>query len=69
MKESFKKKLVNSKLRCAEHVERMGDENWQREQMPRMWKEKGGEEDKEFGGRTALSIALSRDPPTRHLDG
>ena len=28
--------------------------NWQREQMPRKWREKGGEEDQECDGRTAL---------------
>ena len=28
--------------------------NWQREQMPRMWRETGGEEDRECDGRTVL---------------
>ena len=28
--------------------------NWQREQMPRKWRGKGGEEDRECGRRTAL---------------
>ena len=28
--------------------------NWQREQMPRKWREKGGEEDRKCDGRTAL---------------
>ena len=28
--------------------------NWQREQMARKWMDKGGEEDREFVGRSAL---------------
>ena len=54
MKESLKKKLARSRLKWAGHVERTGDENWQREQMPRKWREKGGDEDRECDGRTAL---------------
>ena len=34
----------------AGHVERMGDENWQRDQMPRKWMGNGGEEDRNCGG-------------------
>ena len=34
MKESFKKTVVRSRLKWAGHVAGMGDEKWQRDQMP-----------------------------------
>ena len=37
----------------AGHMERMGDENG-RVQMPRKWREKGGEEVSDCEGRTGL---------------
>ena len=36
------------------HVERMGDEKRQTEQMPRKGRKKGGKEERECDGRTAL---------------
>ena len=45
VKEHFKKKLVRSRLKWTGHVERMRDENWQRDETPRKWREKGVEED------------------------
>ena len=40
LKETYKKKLARSRLKWTGHVERMRDENWQRDQMPRKWKGK-----------------------------
>ena len=54
VKESFQKKLVSNMVKSAGYEERKGGENWQREQMPRKWKEKGGEEDQECDERIAL---------------
>jgi len=31
-----------------------GRKNWQRDQMPIKWRGKGGEEDRQYDGRTAL---------------
>ena len=39
-KGSVKKKLVRSMLKWPGHVERMGDENWQRDQTSRMWRKR-----------------------------
>ena len=47
MKESFKKKLVRSKLTWRV-MEKCEMKHWQREHLPRKWKEKGGEEDQEW---------------------
>ena len=44
VEESFKRKLVRSRAKWAGHVERMGD-NIGRHEMPRKWREKGGEEE------------------------
>ena len=44
MKETFKKHLV--RCRHAGHVEIMGEENWQRDQMPKIWRGKGVEENR-----------------------
>ena len=44
MKESFKKKLMRS---VAGHMGMKWEmKNWQREQVPRKWRENGGEEDR-----------------------
>ena len=41
VKESVNKKLARTRwMTWAGHLERTGDENWQREQMPRKWREK-----------------------------
>ena len=39
VKERCKKKLARRRLKWAGRVERMGDENWQRDQIPRLWRE------------------------------
>ena len=35
-------------------MERNEEENWQKDQKPRKWRKKGGEEDREWDGRTGL---------------
>ena len=44
VKESSKKKLMRSTW--AGNMEKWEMKHWQREQIPRKWREKGGEEDR-----------------------
>ena len=44
MKESTKTQLVRTTW--AGLVNKLGNEKWQREKMPRKWKRNGGEEDR-----------------------
>ena len=52
VEDSFKKKLLRSRLKWAGHVERMGDDNIDSKRSD--VEGKGGEEDRECDGRTAL---------------
>ena len=52
VKESFKKKLVRSRLKWAGHVERMGDEKLAKRADAQKVERKEGKEDRECDGRT-----------------
>ena len=54
MKDSFKKKLLRSRLKWAGHVERMGDDKLAKRTDFQKVEGKGGEVDRECDGRTAL---------------
>jgi len=53
-KRTFKKKLMRSSLKWAYHVERMGDEKLANRAGAQKVDGKGGEEESECDGRTAL---------------
>jgi len=40
-------------MKCAGHVERMGDDMLVWQQVPREWRERGGKENRDCTGKTA----------------
>ena len=62
MKNSFKKKLVRSRLKWASYVEKMGDEKLAKRADTQKAEGKGGKEHQDCDGKNALTLSLLRRP-------
>ena len=59
VKESFKTKLVRSRLKWAGHVERMGDGKLAKESDAKKGEGKGGEEHRECDGKIGKRMEIA----------